>query len=180
MHQEDFCQILGLLPERKYETGSVRYAKRVSDEIAARSTDPVRDLQTFAKLLVLNAVVGNCDGHLKNITALRGADWRAFELAPVYDVASTVVYQGLDRSMAMRVGRTNKIDEVERDDFLLLGEELALSKKVMVRLIDEVCEGALQSMPGIVADMENGLNRPLSKLADIERFARDQIDRLGA
>lgn len=180
MHQEDFCQILGLLPERKYETGSVRYAKRVSDEIAARSTDPVRDLQTFAKLLVFNAVVGNCDGHLKNITALRGADWRAFELAPVYDVASTVVYQGLDRSMAMRVGRTNKIDEVERDDFLLLGEELALSKKVMVRLIDEVCEGALQSMPGIVADMENGLNRPLSKLADIERFARDQIDRLGA
>ena len=49
----------------------------------------------------------------------------------------------------------------------------------MVRLIDEVCEGALQSMPGIVVAMENNLNRPLSKLADIEQFARDQIDRLG-
>ena len=179
MHQEDFCQILGLLPERKYETGGVRYAKRVGDEIAGRSTDPVKDLQAFAKLLVFNAVIGNCDGHLKNITALRGTDWRTFGLAPVYDVASTVVYQGLDRHMAMRIGRTNKIDEVERADFLLLAGELALSKKVMVRLIDEVCEGALQSMPGIVVATENNLNRPLSKLADIERFARDQIDRLG-
>ncbi|WP_302963062.1 HipA domain-containing protein [uncultured Adlercreutzia sp.] len=180
MHQEDFCQILGLLPERKYETGGVCYAKRVGDEIAVRSTDPVKDLRAFAKLLVFNAVVGNCDGHLKNITAVRGADWRAFELAPVYDVASTVVYQGLDRHMAMRIGRTNKIDEVERDDFLMLAAELALSEKVMMRLIDEVCEGALRSMSGIAADMENSLNRPLSKLADIERFARGQIDRLGA
>lgn len=94
MHQEDFCQVLGLLPERKYEAGGVRYAKWVGDEIAARSTDPVRDLQAFAKLLVFNAVVGNCDGHLKNITAMRGVDWRAFELAPVYDVASTAVVSG--------------------------------------------------------------------------------------
>ena len=180
MHQEDFCQVLGLLPERKYEAGGVRYAKWVGDEIAARSTDPVRDLQAFAKLLVFNAVVGNCDGHLKNITAMRGVDWRAFELAPVYDVASTAVYRGLDRHMAMRIGRTSRVDEVGRGDFLLLAEELVLSKKVMVRLIDEVCEGALRSMGCIVSDMENSLNRSLPKLAEIEQFARGQIDRIGA
>ena len=28
LHQEDFCQVFGLLPERKYEKGGVRYAKK--------------------------------------------------------------------------------------------------------------------------------------------------------
>ena len=134
MHQEDFCQVLGLLPERKYEAGGVRYAKWVGDEIAARSTDPVRDLRAFAKLLVFNAVVEIAMGI--SITAMRGVDWRAFGLAPVYDVASTAVYRGLDRHMAMRIGRTSRVDEVGRGDFLLLAEELVLSKKVMVRLIE--------------------------------------------
>ncbi len=179
-HQEDFCQVLGLPPERKYEPGGVRYAHRVGAEIDARSSDPVKDMRGFAKLLIFNAIIGNCDGHLKNLTAMRGADWRGFRLAPVYDVASTVVYRGLDRHMAMRVGGTNKIDEVTRDDYLLLAEELALSKKAMIRLIDEVCEGALRSMPGIIEEMEDSLNRPLAKLAEIEQFARSQIDRVGA
>lgn len=71
----------------------------------------------FVRLLVVNAVLGNCDGHLKNLTVLRGADWSSFALAPVYDIASTVVYGGLDRRMAMRIGSTNKIDEVGRDEF---------------------------------------------------------------
>lgn len=31
LHQEDFCQVLGLLPERKYERGGVRYAKKVRE-----------------------------------------------------------------------------------------------------------------------------------------------------
>ena len=103
---------------------------------------------------------------------LRGTDWSSFALAPVYDIASTVVYGGLDRRMAMRIGSTNKIDEVGRDDFLALAKELDVSPRMVRRLIEEVCEG----VGGAASDV---LRAPLSKLRDIEEFARSQIDRLG-
>ena len=179
VHQEDFCQVLGLLPERKYERGGVRYAKKVRDTLYERSSDPVRDIEAFVRLLVVNAVLGNCDGHLKNLTVLRGTDWSSFALAPVYDIASTVVYGGLDRHMAMRIGSTNKIDEVGRDDFLALVKELDVSPRMVRRLIEEVCEGVGGAASDVLRDTEDALGAPLSKLRDIEEFARSQIDRLG-
>lgn len=179
LHQEDFCQVLGLLPERKYERGGVRYAKKVRDTLYERSSDPVRDIEAFVRLLVVNAVLGNCDGHLKNLTVLRGADWSSFALAPAYDIASTVVYEGLDRHMAMRIGSTNKIDEVGRDDFLALAKELDVSPRMVRRLIEEVCEGVGGAASDALRDTEDALGAPLSKLHDIAAFARGQIDRLG-
>lgn len=179
LHQEDFCQVLGLLPERKYERGGVRYAKKVRDTLYERSSDPVRDIEAFVRLLVVNAVLGNCDGHLKNLTVLRGADWSSFALAPAYDIASTVVYEGLDRHMAMRIGSTNKIDEVGRDDFLALAKELDVSPRMVRRLIEEVCEGVGGAASDVLRDTEDALGASLSKLRDIEVFARAQIDRLG-
>ena len=179
LHQEDFCQVLGLLPERKYERGGVRYAKKVRDTLYERSSDPVRDIEAFVRLLVVNAVLGNCDGHLKNLTVLRGADWSSFALAPAYDIASTVVYEGLDRHMAMRIGSTNKIDEVGRDDFLALAKELDVSPRMVRRLIEEVCEGVGGTASDALRDTEDALGAPLSKLHDIAAFARSQIDRLG-
>ena len=167
LHQEDFCQVLGLLPERKYEKGGERFAKKV------------RDLEVFARLLVTNAVLGNCDGHLKNLTVLRGADWASFSLAPMYDIASTVVYEGLDRHMAMRIGSTSKIDEVGRDDFHAMAKELSISVRMMDRLIEEVCEGVSDAANAVASEMEDALGVPLSKLREIEAFARVQIDRLG-
>ena len=178
LHQEDFCQVLGLLPERKYEKGGVRYAKKVRDVLYECSSDPVRDIEAFVRLLVVNAVLGNCDGHLKNLTVLRGVDWSSFALAPVYDIASTV-YGGLDRHMAMRIGSTNKIDEVDRDDFLALAKELDVSPRMVRRLIEEVCEGVGGAASDVLRDTEDALGASLSKLRDIEVFARAQIDRLG-
>lgn len=179
LHQEDFCQVLSLLPERKYEKGGVRYAKKVRDVLYECSSDPVRDIEAFVRLLVVNAVLGNCDGHLKNLTVLRGADWASFSLAPVYDIASTVVYEGLDRRMAMRIGSTNKIDEVGRDDFHTMAKELSISVRMMDRLIEEVCEGVSDAANAVASEMEDALGVPLSKLREIEAFARVQIDRLG-
>ena len=159
--------------------GGVRYAKKVRDTLYERSSDPVRDIEAFVRLLVVNAVLGNCDGHLKNLTVLRGTDWSSFALAPVYDIASTVVYGGLDRHMAMRIGSTNKIDEVGRDDFLALAKELDVSPRMVRRLIEEVCEGVGGAASDVLRDTEDALGAPLSKLRDIEEFARSQIDRLG-
>ncbi len=50
---------------------------------------------------------------------------------------------------------------------------------MMDRLIEEVCEGVSDAANAVVSEMEDALGVPLSKLRDIEVFARVQIDRLG-
>ncbi len=180
LHQEDFCQILGKLPEQKYEKPGQQYARLVRDTILANSSDPLGDMDQFVRMLIVNVIVGNCDGHLKNLTALRGGDWRQFRLAPAYDIASTVIYKGLDRHMAMRIGGTNKIDAVSKEDFLALAKELSLSPKAMARLLDEVCSHMSTSIGTEAAALEDALGRPLGKVWEIVEFARVQIDRIGA
>ena len=76
-------------------------------------------------------------------------------------------------------GSTNKIDEVDRDDFLALAKELDVSPRMVRRLIEEVCEGVGGAASDVLRDTEDALGAPLSKLRDIEEFARSQIDRLG-
>ena len=137
-------------------------------------------MDQFVRMLIVNAIVGNCDGHLKNLTALRGRDWCQFRLAPAYDIASTVIYKGLDRHMAMRIGGTNKIDAVSKEDFLALAKELSLSPKAMARLLDEVCSRMSTAMGAEAAALEDALGRPLGKVWEIVEFARVQIDRIGA
>ncbi|NHM13515.1 HipA domain-containing protein [Xiamenia xianingshaonis] len=178
-HQEDFCQVLGKLPERKYEQPGQHYARDVCATLASRSEDPLADASQFVRSLIVNAILGNCDGHLKNYTAVRGTNWKGFALAPAYDIASTVVYDGLDRHMAMRIGSTNRVDDVSRDDFMMLAEELSMSKRTMMRLVDECCEGVAQAKDASLKDLEATLGRPLEKLREASRFAQRQIDRLG-
>ena len=81
--------------------------------------------------------------------------------------------------MAMRIGSTSKIDEVDRDDFLALAKELDVSPRMVRRLIGEVCEGVGGTASAVASDMEDALGAPLPKLREIEAFARVQIDRLG-
>lgn len=178
LHQEDFCQVLGLLPESKYEAKGMRYAKMVRNMLYEHSTNPIQDLSSFLRMLAVNAMLGNCDGHLKNLTILRGADWSSFSLAPAYDIASTVVYAGLDRRMAMAIGTTSEIDKVSRDDFMALAKELSVSTRLMGRLLDEVCEGIAGTAPSAAKDMEDELGKPLSKVRKIETFAKRQAKAL--
>jgi len=44
LHQEDFCQILGKLPEQKYEKPGQRYIQQVGAAIVCYSDNPVKDL----------------------------------------------------------------------------------------------------------------------------------------
>lgn len=178
LHQEDFCQILGKLPERKYERPGQSYAKEIASAIVSASSDPVRDLNDFAKLLIFNAVIGNCDGHIKNIGLLRNSAWTASRLTPVYDIASTVVYENLDRHMAMRIGNSTKIDELEKSDILQFACDIHMTERRMLRNLDEVLTGAHDAVKGIVEEVEESSSYHLGKPKKMVEFALSAIRRL--
>lgn len=98
IHIEDFAQIFGLPPSRKYEGGSYHDIGRALN--AAVSVDAAME---YVRRLAFTALIGNGDMHLKNWSTIYSGDGRTPALAPVYDFLSTVPYLPKDQ-MALSLG----------------------------------------------------------------------------
>jgi len=88
---EDFCALLGLRPEQKYETTWERIAKAVRDHVDGRYQ--YETFQKLAAMLLMTYAMRNADCHSKNLALLYTSRNDA-RLAPVYDFFTTSVYAG--------------------------------------------------------------------------------------
>ncbi|TPJ77189.1 HipA domain-containing protein [Mesorhizobium sp. B2-6-2] len=86
IHIEDFAQVFGVQPSRKYE--GVYHAIAA---ILHEAVGPGAALE-FVRRLTLAAVTGNGDMHLKNWSLVYKGDGTSPTLAPTYDLLSTVPY----------------------------------------------------------------------------------------
>ena len=111
LHQEDFCQALGVVPEMKYQNeGGPDLAQCF--ELVRRVTRPsAPQILRLLDYVVFNALIGNHDAHAKNFSLLYAG--KTPVLAPFYDTLSTAVYPSLTPKMAMKLGSTYKFSEVQ-------------------------------------------------------------------
>ncbi|MBM7518002.1 HipA domain-containing protein [Nocardioides nitrophenolicus] len=72
LHQEDFCQALGRLPEKKYESAGGPGLRDLAGLVRKQMTQPEDDLRALADFLAVNLVAGAPDGHAKNISLILG------------------------------------------------------------------------------------------------------------
>jgi serine/threonine-protein kinase HipA len=104
IHQEDFCQALGFLPEQKYEGESGPGVAGCAALLRAHVAAPGPDLLAFLDALLFNLLIRNSDAHSKNYSLLLDGSG-APRLAPLYDLLSAGVYGGrYGRKMAMKYG----------------------------------------------------------------------------
>jgi serine/threonine-protein kinase HipA len=100
LHQEDFCQALGVPSRLKYEKDGgpgLREHLRLLDQ---RSSDVLTDIPALIDRVAFNYLVGNADAHAKNFSLEHEPDSR---LTPAYDVLSTYVYEHLTKNMATAI-----------------------------------------------------------------------------
>ncbi len=112
LHQEDFCQALAIPSERKYEVEGGPSLVDCFELVRHATTVPAKHTLVLLDAVGLNFLVGNHDAHGKNFSLLRFPD--RTELAPFYDVLSTVTYPGLARKAAMAIGGERRPDYVRR------------------------------------------------------------------
>jgi len=104
LHQEDMCQALGLLPTQKYEAEGGPSVAAVIELLRKQPSRRIAlDVNAFVRAVLTNFVLGNSDAHGKNFSLLYDPV-TGVRLAPLYDVVSTAVYDGLTRRMAMAIG----------------------------------------------------------------------------
>jgi serine/threonine-protein kinase HipA len=101
IHQEDFCQALRVLPNRKYQADGGPDLRRMTELLTRVSADVASDLDEFIDRLAFNYMIGNADAHAKNTAVLYGPEPR---LAPAYDLVSTELYPEVKRELATSIG----------------------------------------------------------------------------
>lgn len=144
IHIEDFAQVFGIYPSRKYEGAAYH-------DIAAAlnvAVSPAAALE-FVRRLALAAVTGNGDMHLKNWSLIyRGAGDKP-ELAPVYDVLSTIPYIPTD-SMALSVLGERSFKALSAQRWKAFARRARLPEAAVLRAVVDTVERVNQiwwSMP---------------------------------
>lgn len=107
LHQEDFCQALGVPSEIKYQSEGGPSLADCFALIRDASSVPARDLIALLDAVIFNLLIGNHDAHAKNFSLLYMPN-RSIRLAPLYDLVCTVYYPELTDKMAMRIGKEAK------------------------------------------------------------------------
>ncbi|HEX3359530.1 MAG TPA: type II toxin-antitoxin system HipA family toxin [Solirubrobacterales bacterium] len=145
IHQEDFCQALGISPADKYE-GEGGPGVAACATLLRRGSAPAADLPEFLDCLLFNFLIGNHDAHAKNFSLLLDGP-RAIRLAPFYDLLSTVVFEGTRKKLAMRLGGENRPKYLRRRHLDRLADELEVKPALVSRRID-VIVAAVRSAQG--------------------------------
>jgi serine/threonine-protein kinase HipA len=153
IHQEDFCQALGLVPAVKYENEGGPKVVDCAGLIHRHSAAPARDIIAFLDALLFNFAIGNNDAHSKNYSLLLDGDG-AVRLAPLYDLLSIVAIEGASRTLAMRYGGEKRPAYLRRRHLRRLAGELGVRPALverraaaMVDRIHAVTEDARLSLP---------------------------------
>ena len=131
LHQEDFCQALGINPEFKYEAEGGPKLAACFDLLRRSSARPGGDVLSLLNWVIYNYLIGNSDAHGKNISLLLLPEGPV--LAPFYDQLSTRVYAhyGLSEGLAMRIGGEGDPASVRKQHW----ERFALEVGVKPRLV---------------------------------------------
>ena len=165
LHQEDFCQALGIVSEHKYQKEGGPSLKQCFDLIRNVSSAPVLDLRHLLDAVIFNWLIGNNDDHGKNFsllyrgTAIERVDTR---LAPLYDILCTEAYPELSRDMAMKIGSQYSSDRVTPSDFEKLAEDAGLGKALVKRRVSELSNALLETLPAI--DIANSAAEKVSSI----------------
>jgi serine/threonine-protein kinase HipA len=90
----------------------------------------------FVRRLALAAVTGNGDMHLKNWSVIYRGDGRQPQLAPVYDVLSTIAYLPND-DLAISLGGTKSFKALTQDRWSKFANRARLPEGAVLKAVAE-------------------------------------------
>lgn len=130
IHIEDFAQVFGVYPRRKYEKASYR---NIAEVLWVETGET--GIAEFVRRLAFNALIGNADMHLKNWSLIY-PDTRAAELAPAYDFVSTIAFLPDDK-MALTFVDSKAFASLTRDQFTRFAAKAGLPEKLTLNTVEE-------------------------------------------
>lgn len=151
IHQEDFCQALGVPPETKYASEGGPTFKDCFELLRRVSKRPGTDLAKLMDAAIFNLIVGNADAHGKNFSILY--DDLGPRMAPLYDLLSTVTYPDLSPKMAMRIGKRATLADMDADGWQAFAKDSGIGFPLVRRRVAELCDAVLRAGRSVADDL---------------------------
>jgi len=164
LHQEDFCQALGIPPQTKYESQGGPSAASIIHLVQERSADVDADVATLVAALALNWVIGGTDAHAKNYSHIMQPGGR-IRLAPLYDLVSLLPYaegRGPRVALAMKIGGEYRMRAVGRRNWERLARDIGAAPEAVVDLVRELVEALPDALAAVRTEAAaDGLDHPV-------------------
>jgi serine/threonine-protein kinase HipA len=130
LHQEDFNQISGVRPSRKYEVDGGPSIVDCLDALRQASENPAVDVLRLLRWQAFNYLAGNSDGHAKNLAMLQvEADSSRWRLAPFYDLVCTRAIERVETQLAMGVGGERDPRRIGRDHWQAFARQASMQPR---------------------------------------------------
>lgn len=171
IHQEDFCQALGIVSARKYQNEGGPGFKDCFN-LLNDTTQPAINRNKLAAAIVFNFLIGNMDAHGKNFSLLHVTPSQ-LELTPFYDMLCTRFYPSLTAKMAMKIGSKYEADRVLPRHWEQLCADIHYGYPAMVRLIKTQGESILKIITKEKAFYNEKTKHSLVMNAIVERIAKN-------
>lgn len=192
LHQEDFCQVLSIYPEKKYQEDGGVSIKQCFGIVNQHITFKSESIDRMLNIIIFNYLIGNCDAHGKNFSIIHNSmlipsmDSNLFgrfyhdlygdviSLAPFYDLMSTEIYNSVDelgdtQKMAMSIGGEYDPKKITLAHFDRMVKELNI-KPVYIR-------DKIKKMSSVIVDKAKSLRKELQQ-NDINSEIFEQIIKL--
>lgn len=159
--QEDFCQVTGTSPAKKYESDNGPDIRQIMKELMG-SQNPIADRSEFMRTQVLFWLLGATDGHAKNFSIFIQPG-NQYCLTPLYDIISAypaISKKGLherDLKLAMSLkrsrGRKYQCMMIRRTHFLATAKEVGFSEDSMNDMLDDMASKTEQVINRVAATL---------------------------
>ena len=164
LHQEDFCQALGVVPEMKYQNEGGPDLAQCFDLVRSATRPSAPQILRLFDCVIFNALIGNHDAHAKNFSLLYSD--KTPVLAPFYDTLSTAVYPALTPKMAMKIGSKYKFSEVQARHWDQFADSVGFTKAQAKRRILELAK----LLPATARKLQSDLGQGFADNALVEQI----------
>lgn len=138
LHQEDFCQAMGYPYYKKYESDGGPAFRDCIELLKAISVSSAKDQISLLRWQILNLLLGNADGHAKNISILYGENGP--ELAAFYDLVCTAVYPAISKDLALSVGGNSDPGQIRVEDWNRFAADLGMRPGIILNSLNTFIE----------------------------------------
>jgi serine/threonine-protein kinase HipA len=159
LHQEDGCQATATPPGMKYEEQGGPALRDLAGLL--RNYGDQADVTRLLHRTTFNMAVGNADAHAKNFSVLHDTDNPAINLAPLYDVLSTIALEltdtvgqpmRADTHLGQRVGGQADIRKVTAVSLIDEAVTWGIRRRTAASVVAETLDRVLAAIPETPGD----------------------------
>jgi len=140
IHAEDFCQLMGVSPEQKYEREGGLGVVDCVQCIKRYSVMPGADVRSFLRWLAFCFLIGDGGAHSKQL-AIRHLD-EGPRLGPFFGLMSTHVYPEQNHRLAMSIGREDRPDWLLPERWRETADDIGVRGSYVVEVLRGIAERA--------------------------------------